>query len=43
MRITVMGALIVIGGALLLAYVLNAIQQGSNEPGKNNEQPKSTT
>lgn len=42
MRITVMGVLIVIGGVLLLAFVLHVIGQDSEEPGENDDQPKST-
>lgn len=39
MRITVMGVLIVIGGVLLLAFVLHVIGQDSEEPGKTMTNP----
>jgi hypothetical protein len=43
MRITVMGVLMVIAGVLLLSIVLTAVQRGSNETGKNNDQPNPST
>ena len=39
MKITVMGALVVIGGVLLLALVLYAVAQNSNQANENNDQP----
>ncbi len=42
MRITVMGVLAVIGGVLLLAFVLDVIGQDSEKPGGNDDQPKPT-
>ena len=38
MKITVVGALVVIGGVLLLALVLYAVGQNSNQAGKGNDQ-----
>ncbi|MGO9086774.1 MAG: hypothetical protein ACLQBK_16230 [Candidatus Sulfotelmatobacter sp.] len=35
MRITVMGALVVIAGVLLLGLILFAVGQGTNKTGKN--------
>jgi hypothetical protein len=42
MKITVMGALVVIGGVLLLALVVRILEQGSNENGNGDDQPKRT-
>jgi hypothetical protein len=41
MRITVMGALILIGGVLLLALVVHILEPGSNNDGKGNDEPTS--
>lgn len=40
MKITVMGALIVIGSVLLVALIVHILEQESNETGKGNDQPK---
>lgn len=41
MRITVMGVLVVIGGILLLAVVINALNNGPNQTGNVDEKPNS--
>jgi len=43
MRITVMGVFIVIGVVLVLAFVVNTVQPGSNETGKSNDRPNFST
>jgi len=43
MKITVMGALVVIGGVLLLALALYAVGQDSSQAGKNNDQSTDPT
>jgi hypothetical protein len=39
MRITVLGVLVVVGGILLLAVVINALNSKHNQPGNVEERP----
>jgi hypothetical protein len=39
MRITVMGVLVVVGGILLFALVISALNNGQNQAGNVDEQP----
>jgi hypothetical protein len=43
MRITVVGFLVVIGGILLLAFVVKSLTSGPNETSKIDDQPNPST